>query len=284
MMYPFVVGTLVFLFSCITQDESGNTIKETTPAEQREQKRKAETKVWQLKEYNIDVAWSKDDLEIPIILASLPNKKIPRSFIIQGLPEAKNQGSQASGTAWATGYLAMSLIQRNQGNSDYLCSPAFIYNSLNKGLNQGITISETLVFLTKRGCPPFATMPYRADDFRIWPHTRAIDEARKYLARDYARVEFRDLDQVRAHLLQKRPIIISMLVSSNFKSLRNTVEWKNPIGVSKGRQTLAVIGYDDRTSHVWIQNSLGKKWGLAGQAKVSYSWFLRLTKKAFIIW
>lgn len=268
---------------CVTQDEKGNIVKTKTASQKREEKKKAQRKIWLLKEYEIKPDWNTKDREVSFFLASLPSV-VPATFTISDLPSAGDQRAQASGTAWACGYLAMTVIQRRAGNTDYLCSPSFLYNSLNNGRDQGIAIVDTLEFLLRRGCPTWQTMPYLANDFRIGPHARAREEARKYLAKQYARIEFRDLDQIRAHILQNRAIVISMLVSKNFAALKGTSVWKMPIGFPAGRQTMVVIGYDDRSSQVLIMNSLGKQWGLNGIIRVPYSWFLRLTKKAFALW
>ena len=282
-LLALICGVLVSQSTCVTQDESGNVIRVKSSAQKKEEERKAYRKIWLLREHEITTDWSSKDQDTSFFLASLP-ETVPVRYRIANLPEAGNQGKQASGTAWACGYLVMTLIQRRAGHAKYTCSPAFVYNSLNNGQDRGIQIIDTLEFLRRRGCPRYETMPYLSNDFRIGPHARAREEARKYLADDYARVKFRDLDQIRAHLLQKRPIIISMLVSNNFATLRNTLVWKAPVGLEIGRQTMVVVGYDDRESQVWIMNSLGKDWGGKGFVRVDYSWFLRLTKQAFVLW
>lgn len=239
-------------------------------------------KKWNLKTYKVQTKWNTKGKKVPFAVASLP-KKVPSRFILPNLLPAGNQGQLASGTAWATGYFAVSYLQRQKKPSSYLCAPAFIYNSLNGGTDSGIEIIDALHFLKKRGCPPESDMPYHNQDPARPPSTRAKQNAINYRINGFARVDYIDIDQIRAHLLQKKPMVVTMVISKNFIKLDKLV-WEQPIGASKGRHTMAIIGYDDSKELLYLLNSVGKDWGEKGQVAVSYAWFIRLSRQVYTLW
>ena len=239
---------------------------------------------WKLAQFSVQESWSEKDKEMPFVLASMP-KDFPLSYRLKDLPSAGNQGAQASGTAWALGYFAASYVHKQNARSktDYQCSPAFIYNSLNEGVDKGIEIVEGLKLLKKYGCPREKYMPYNAADAAYRPGSRARRDARNYRIRNFGRIDYTDLDQVRSHLLQNRPVIITLMISDNFIALEDFV-WQNPEGKFRGRHTLALVGYDDTKKLFYLLNSVGSSWGEKGLAAIPYSWFIRLTKQAYTLW
>ncbi len=249
-------------------------------------------KNWKLKNFPIQSAWNRDDKKIPFVLASIP-KDVPTRFLLQNIPTPGNQGNQASGTAWALGYFAASYLYENKGTNidnstkskkkQYQCAPAFVYNRLNKGIDRGIEIVSGLELLKKEGCPEENYMPYNSADSAHRASGRAIQNARQYKINGFGRIDYTDLDQVRGHLLQNKPIIITLLISENFITLDEFV-WKKPAGNSQGYHSVSLIGYDDKKRLFFFLNSVGSKWGNNGKAAIPYSWFFRLTKKAYILW
>ncbi len=238
---------------------------------------------WKLKELQVKANWNRKDKKIPLILAALP-KEVPDQYRLDNIPPAGNQGSQASGVAWAVGYFAATRLQRKKKeNKHYQCAPAFIYNCLNGGIDRGIEIVSALEHLKTHGCPEEKYMLYIAQDPAHQPSSRARNNAQKYRINGFGRVEYTDLDQVRAHLLQNKPIIVTMLISENFTNL-DDANWTGPEGQALGLHTLAIIGYDDTKQIFFLLNSVGTKWATKGQTTIPYSWFIRLIKKAYVMW
>ena len=238
---------------------------------------------WELKNYTVQADWNADDLKAPIALAPIP-KNIPNSYTMPNLPKVGDQGAQASGTAWATGYFATSYIyQKKSRKKKYICSPAFVYNSLNQGLDQGIEIYNALELLKNRGCASEKLMPYNSEDPAHQAGSRALKEASKYKISNFARVEYSDLDQIRSYLLQNKPIVATIQISDNFIQLREKL-WEKPIGKFRGKHTMALIGYNDKKRTFLFLNSVGTKWGAKGFVSIPYSWFIRLCKKVYVIW
>lgn len=238
---------------------------------------------WEVQMHPIETNWAEYDESVPIVIASVP-ENIPNRHIIPGLLAPRDQGSQSSGAAWATGYAAFSYVQRHKrGQADYVCSPASIFNQLNRGKNQAISILATLRLLEESGCPHEKYMPYRVNDYVYKPGHLAEEDAARYRVRGYGRVDYQDIEQMKAHLLQDSIIILRMRISENFVYHKGR-EWRVPAGQEVGSQTLAVVGYDESRGVFILQNSAGGEWGEYGRTAVPYKWFIRLAEKAYILW
>ena len=239
---------------------------------------------WRLSQFKVQPDWTEKDRRVPFILASV-SQNLPISHRLKNLPPVGNQGSQASGTAWALGYFAATYVykQNKKEKKGYLCSPAFVYNSLNRGVDKGIELVDGLELLKKHGCPNEKYMPYNAADPAYKPSSRARRDAGNYRIHNFGRVDYTDLDQVRSYLLQNRPIIITLMISENFIKLEEAV-WQQPEGQFRGIHSLALVGYDDEKRIFYLLNSVGSAWGKDGLSAIPYSWFIRLTKQAYTLW
>ncbi len=279
-----VIMTLILVFvstlsSCIQEVRkmNGDRVVETDEPERKE-------KVWQLNEFAIGPSWSDNDRSIDMIISPYP-ENAPDQYTIPDLLPVGNQGIQASGTAWAAGYLAMTLLMRKTYKDEqvYVCSPAYIYNRLNGGENMGIEIFKALTLLKESGCPDTKFMPYREYDYIYSPSVEAETNASKYKINGYNRIDVGDINQIKTHLLNNHPIIFTMRIYKNFINLED-LYWDGPVGITRGRHTMAVVGYNDKEEYFLIQNSAGKEWGDDGIAAIPYSWFIRLCDRAYIIW
>lgn len=269
----YIVVFLAFQ-SCVTEYPDGKIPPEPI----------SESKVWMLNEFLIIPTWKKEELSIPMILAHYEDEP-PMRFLITDIPPVGRQGRQASGTAWASGYTAMTYLMRKKYNADssYVCSPAFIYNQLNDRQNKGIEIYRALELLKTRGCPHFENMPYREYDYMYHPSIEATTDAYNYRVTDYGRVDYVDLTQIRAHLLQGNIVIVTVAMFENIFELDSLV-WEQPVGRPMGLHTVALIGYDNYEEQFIFMNSAGREWGKDGYGAIPYAWFLRLASNAYVIW
>lgn len=238
-------------------------------------------RVLQLEDFAIEPNYTPADKQVPLLLAGKVDNP-PKTFKLPNLPIAGNQGKQASGVAWAVGYLAAGyFFNTKEGMVTFTCSPAFLYNNLNNGKDEGIEVARALQFLKDTGCAEERTMPYSELDPHVRPGSDAFTSAAAHRIRGYARIDYRDLEQVRAHLLQGSVVIVSLKITDNFVELTKPV-WV-PAGDFVAIHTVAIVGYDIITGEMLIQNSAGPGWGKDGQARLSFSWFQRLTEKAFVL-
>jgi hypothetical protein len=253
--------------------EAANEAPDTSPA----------TRVWSLTDFTPAARWSDRELQTPLLLAS-PPERTPPVFLLPQIPEAGDQGRQANGAAWSAGYVAATYYQRSRKNrSGYVCSPAYVYNRLNQGENRGIEVIDALQLLQLTGCPDQKFMPYDPGDFVRQPTMEALQDAARHRIAGFARIDFLDPEQVKAHLLQGSVIIATLRVTSGFMTAKDPV-WSGPVGQDWYLQSVAVVGYDDAQRYFLIQNSMGPAWARFGRIGVPYDWFVRLTERAYVLW
>lgn len=278
-LYPILLFPLFYLnlAGCITTDENGREINmEEEPILPSVPTR------WIIENIPVQPSWTREDYSIPIIYAGLP-ANTPEVIALSDLPPVGDQGAQASGTAWAL-RSAVSFIYRNKRHQvGFLCSPAFIYNQLNEGKDEGIEISDALQLLQSAGCPREEYMPYKANDTQHRPSGQATMDAQNHRISGYGRVDFTDLSQIKSHLIQGSMIIVTMRIAKNFLNLKEPI-WEKPDGEPVGRHTMVVVGYDSRNGYITLMNSAGPSWGAYGLCRMPYQWFIRLTGQAYIIW
>lgn len=273
-MNRFVIAWLLVasVVACVTVDEDGKRIDAPDK----------KPPVWQLDKTPPGPFWSNRDLEVPEVYAGLP-QSIPEVYRLPYLPPVGNQGRQLSGTAWAAGYVAMSVLERKERIYGYKCSPAFIYNILNSGRDRGIEIIDAVLLLKNSGCPDIDLMPYDERHYKKQPSAEAMESAKRHKAQGFGRVDTADVDQVKAHLLQGSAVIVTLFTTENFIKLDDKY-WKEPTGRAVGKQTIAVVGYNDKDSTFQIMNSAGEDWGNGGFAYIPYKWFIRLATQGYVIW
>ncbi len=265
--------SLTVAASCVTEE----------PRQKPDQPEITETHQWTLSDFAIRPLWDDRDTSVPVMFPATPETVPPRFILSENLPVG-DQGSQASGSAWAAGFTAFTYLNRKKtGNADYICSPAYIFNQLNRGINRIIEIREAADFLVREGCADLSLMPYREFDHLYTPTVEARRNASLNRLSGYARVDYLDISQIQGHLLLGNPLVIQIRVYDNFLELNSEV-WESPVGRFLGRHSVAVIGYDNDKELIYIHNSAGGKWGKNGRAAIPYSWFLRLTEKAFVFY
>jgi len=281
MKKPILLWGLLFLalaLSCVTVDEKGRPVYIDEPEVKEEKKPPGPRDPSQ---FPVRASWTRDEQEIPLLLAGLPDSA-PDRFTLPYLPPVGNQGRLPNGTAWAAGYTALSVLLKRQGHENYICSPSFPYNMLHKN-KKGVPLLDVLLFIRDKGCPSLDVLPYSDSDLTSGMSRSVRENAARHKPAGFSRVDFTDLDQVRSHLLQGSVVIITMRVTENFLTLKEPL-WKIPSGYFTGKHGLAVVGFDHKKRHFILQNSAGRSWGEGGYARIPYSWFLRLCERAYILW
>lgn len=270
----FILTAVIFLIlpACVTVDEEGRPVG----------KPKDQDAEWSLNKTQPGPFWSERDLEVPEVYAGLP-QTIPEIYRLPYLPPVGDQGSRLSGTAWAAGYTAMTVLERKQKIIGYICSPAFLYNVLNNGRDQGIETIDAVLLLKNSGCSDIDLMPYDEKYYKRQPSANAMESAKRHKAKGFGRVDSSDIDQVKAHLLQGSVVIATIFTTENFIKLDEKY-WKVPKGRATGKQTVAVVGYNDKDNTFQIMNSAGENWGNGGFAFIPYRWFRRVVIQAYVIW
>jgi hypothetical protein len=203
------------------------------------------------------------------------------------MPPVGNQGSQGSCTAWAIGYYQKTHYEWLEhrwdlDQSSHQFSPAFIYNQINGGEDEGSTFGRAFALITEQGCATMADCPYNANDYTTWPsesaYTRAIPH-RAGTSHWFWMLDTTGISKTKARLDSGYTTVIGIDVYSNFDhidSFNYTYCVADTYGGNRGSHAVTIIGYDDTvitndgTGAFRMINSWGANWGQAGYWWMSY--------------
>ena len=234
-------------------------------------------------------------------------------------PTPGDQGSQGSCTAWAVGYALKSHQEYvehtekgetwNLSSSKCQYSPAYIYNQINRGVDEGSYISDAMNLIGTEGVCSLYNMSYREGNYTNQPNASQEDVASNfknellYVGKGGSKSYYSTItgvDEVKAQLKQENGVVISIWVTPDFRNYVTSIENRvfdyidpeviqyridNPNTYSKkyGYHAICLIGYDD--NHVDAQgnvvpsfkfiNSWGTSWNgsLNGYGYISYEIF-----------
>ncbi len=216
-------------------------------------------------------------------------------------PEVRSQGSSLSCTSFAVTYYAHGFYQArehdwnnaSEGDNTQLLSPAWTYNIINKGLNDGSSFYRNFRVLETIGAPTWAKMPFYANDYLSWGGESAWREAPKYRAVWYKQTDAQNIEVIKSWVNDGYICPIS-LDANEYLGLG---EGDDTITSSEYNSTShnhanAVVGYDDtkvvdgEIGAFKVVNSWGSNWGnTKGGRNNSGGWngsgFYWFTYKAF---
>ena len=206
-----------------------------------------------------------------------------------------NQGQQSSCGAFSFSYAILSYQQKLVHGWSYflsdgvtpdpthLFSPAFLYNSVNGGTDAGSTMTGNLAFEAANGNSTLADMAYNQADFLTQPGATAKQNALGYRITQYARLDPKNINAVKAQLAAGNAVYWSMLVDGNFQALTGQQVWKGPLQPGAGGHAMALAGYDDTLGAFEIRNSWGTEWGNNGYGYIDYAAFAKYADDAFVV-
>jgi len=232
--------------------------------------------------------------QIPLAIPP-PTGTLPAVANLSGnMPTAGDQGTrQGSCTAWAVGYGLKSYqegIARNWSLSDstHLCSPAFIYNQLNKcpsACTCGTYISEALNILSSVGCASLAVFPYDQNSCDEVPSASVLQGASSFRIQSWKAVNLLDLTEVKEFLNARQPVVIGMKVYANFRALYNKgaqAVYDHISGDYLGGHAVVIVGYDDTHNRFKSLNSWGSNWGDSGYFYLDYALWATVVFEGYV--
>jgi Papain family cysteine protease len=197
------------------------------------------------------------------------------------LPPVQSQGKQNSCVAWATAYYTYSYSvadQRKFGaeqlrQAKFQFSPAFIYNQINNGKDQGSHLYQAFELLRKQGCASLAEMPYNQQDYTTQPADAARQRSERYRAREVGSLvpaepgKF-DPEPVKTYLAEVRhPVALAIPIFKDFPNGRVDADFVYHLTVPINKDTLqgfhavTITGYDEAKQAFRLCNSWGPEWG-----------------------
>lgn len=188
-----------------------------------------------------------------------------------------NQGQQNCCTAWATAYAYKTFQEEvehkwNLSTNDHQFSPAYVYNQLNGGQDEGIYIADALKLFVKQGVCSLAVMPYNETDYLTQPTTNQKKAAAPYKAIQWGTFAAGDVNAIKRHIAGGDAVVVGIPVYPDFENISSA----NPIyddasGTEDGNHAICFVGYDDSKSAFKLINSWGTDWGLNGFGYMSYN-------------
>ena len=97
-------------------------------------------------------------------------------YYVKTFQEAKEHGWDLSEASWVGGYSG----QPTESYQNMIMSPAFVYNLINGGEDQGSSFYEAIRVVCFIGASSWEKMPYNAADHTTWPSEAAWIEAAAY--------------------------------------------------------------------------------------------------------
>lgn len=185
-------------------------------------------------------------------------------------PTPGYQGKQNSCVGWSVAYALKSYQEFLENGwsldtKDHLYSPAFIYNQLNNGQDNGLKVNEALAWVLDHGMATLATMPYQETDYTTQPTIAAIQEAQNYKTQEWGTLK--STQDMKTSLANQQPVIVTMAVFNSFKNLKGTDSVYNTADTWIGEHAVTVVGYDDGHASggaFKVMNSWGTDWGDQG--------------------
>ncbi|GBF40535.1 C1 family peptidase [Leptospira johnsonii] len=240
------------------------------------------------------------------LLASLkeanPNRISHRGLsssvdLSQYMPPVGDQGQQSSCVAWSTAYATKSFqeymerkdkgwkLSDSSGSPNYsnIFSPAFIYNQINGGRDNGSLISDAMRIVVEKGAAPWSSMPYNERDYLARPPQDALNAASSYKAKEFLRIRQTDPTELKNQLSLGRPVVAGIIVYENFMNLKGKEIYKEGVGKTYGGHAIAIVGYDDSKGAFKFINSWSTQWGDNGYGYIDYRWFTKVCQSAFVL-
>ncbi len=217
--------------------------------------------------------------------AALDNSTLP-SF------PAIGQQSVNNCAAWAMGYYqwshntGLALGWNNKTSSVNRCSPKFIYNMINDGVDEGAYFSDALKMVEKHGCVSWNSFPENSD-YRSWDtnpdHWKAAIPYRSAAFQYVSNVDTATgLNQVKQLLNNGYVLTYGTYIESwQFTTIKvNPSANSNPLAGQSvlrymngtaGGHAMTIVGYDDNAWTDINQNNVVDS-GELGVLKIANSW------------
>ncbi|GEM_PF-449499 len=229
------------------------------------------------------ISWMVQDTAIP----PAPRHLAVAADLSNQMPPVGNQGNQGSCTAWAVGYYQKTHYewiehQWNDSTTNHQFSPAFIYNQINGGADQGSSTSTAFALITDQGCATLADCPYNQNDYTTWPSESAYARAIPFRGGSPYWFWMQDttgINKAKRRVDSGYTTVIGIEVYSNFDNIHN-YGYKycvaDTYGGDRGGHAITIVGYNDTLSTndgpgaFRIINSWGTYWGQAGYCWMSY--------------
>lgn len=234
---------------------------------------------------------------IPPYSSQVSHSDLPSNIDLSvDFPVPMDQGTGKDNVGFTVGYGLISYLEAqkkgirnlsaigpNSANGQKLLYSAnFIYNQLNSGKDQAVSLLDALVLATSRGSVPIELMNESSNNLRVRPKANIVEIGRKARLGRIYKIEPHDLSSIKLALAEKKPVLIGYLVYENFLNPKPDAVFQQGSGEVIGAQSLVILGYNDKKKAFKVWNTWGTNWGDQGYLWISYESFPKHTKSIYV--
>lgn len=213
------------------------------------------------------------------------------------LPPVGDQMDISSCVGWSAGYylrtyqqakdIGWAVKEAGNGLSSHIFSPSFIYNQINKGLDEGADIYDAAELLKNIGAATLERFPNISGDYKTQPSQDVLQSANTNRVREWAKLYTKN-DPSEYIILKTREYLNTgdlVVAGGNvgFKFYYPIEQGGKSIITTDtsifGKHAYVIVGYDDNlvtpdgTGAFKLINSWGTEWGIQGFGYISYKAF-----------
>jgi C1A family cysteine protease len=215
-------------------------------------------------QYKLGVIKSPEDKRDYVFSKIYKTVELPRKTNnMDSMFPARDQGSQGSCAAMSGAAMKEWQEIKDVELKEYL-SPQFIYNLRANQDSEGMINRDLMKIIQDKGVCLESSYPYGT--FRK-PSEEVLKQAECFRINNYARIY--TLEELKQALFLKGPCVVAIPVYNYTERMW----YQNPGDELLGGHDMCVVDYDDDERVLWIRNSWGTEFGLAGYIKMSYDDF-----------
>ena len=122
------------------------------------------------------------------------------------------------------------------------------------------------------GITTWQSMPYSSTNgCSLLPTSTQAAEAQNYKINSYAAVYTTDIAAIKNALLNKHPLMITVVLDNSFNYASTGFVWRSYSGSGGFNHALVICGYDDSKNAFRVMNSWGTSWGEGGYSWIDYN-------------
>ena len=254
-----------------------------------------------------------------ITLTNVNASDLPSSVDLTNmLPPVGDQGSQGSCVAWAVGYYYKTFTEHTEQSWDvttdaHQFSPAFVYNQINGGHDNGSTFSDAFQLLEDKGCDTLKIFPYNDQDYTTQPTQDQLNLALPFKIQDYGNLFYgrrvnapyapttdwtwegtpltdQEINNLKGILANKHSVFVIGIpvFGSWYRSDFGPHDYIHNVpddggDTFYGYHAVTLVGYDDNMygGAFRMVNSWGKNWGDNGYTWITYNWIKQCAEEGW---
>ena len=233
---------------------------------------------------------SKEKLSLFPKAAAPQGIKVPSKIDLSAnFPTPGNQGQQGSCVGWATAYNYKTFQEKldhkwDVKTNDHKFSPAYVYNQINGGRDQGSSIDDAMNLIKNQGVCSLQAMPYSDRNYTKRPTAAQKKLALPHKSKSWGVTNGGDVNAMKAHLAAGDAVTVGIPIYSDFDRISSS----NPVyhgtgGGLEGYHALCIVGYDDSKKAFKFINSWGANWGINGYGYMGYDFIQRENITGYIM-